>query len=211
MAQIGSFTRTKSGFHRASPDALPRHRTCPSFRPNPPTPRTRRTIAFTPATTTDRRSARAGSAPARRPASMSRSRSTIPPSRSRSAPTSSSRATTSPPASCSGTVRRSATTGADPCGARFLLLRQRDGAPSFLCSRKTRLMPRRSPSTPRRARIAVKAAAGRRSRLLLIAASRCIALRDSSGRRIPRRAIHARRELGIARARRRSEAQARDG
>jgi hypothetical protein len=54
-----------------------------------------------------------GPAPAKRPASMSRSRSMIPGSRSRSAPTCSSPAAIAPHSICSGRAPRSAKAGAD--------------------------------------------------------------------------------------------------
>ena len=72
-------------------------------------------IGFTLATMMDRRSARAGPAPERRPANMSRCRSTIPLSPNRSAPTCSNPATTALHSTCSGLARPSARTGADPC------------------------------------------------------------------------------------------------
>ncbi len=95
MAQIGQFTRDKSGFTGRVQTLLftqdlslvPAES---SDAENAPDYRVHVAMAMA------RRSARAGSAPARRPASMSHSSSTIPHSRSRSAPTSSSRATTSP-------------------------------------------------------------------------------------------------------------------
>ncbi len=112
MPQIGEFTRTKNGYTghvrtlklNSEIVLIPAEH---SDAENAPDYRVHL------ATATGLKSAPAGSALARRPATTSPSRSTIRRSASRSAPTCSSRATRSPSGACTGTVPRSGRSGTE--------------------------------------------------------------------------------------------------